>query len=520
MPSLTLDPQDGTEPLVLDWQAGYLVHAAPLGLELAPRTLNTRRRLVADGLDVDSVVVGARDVTVPLHVYGDDRTEYLARRRRLQAIVTASRRRQQPLRIVHAEDDGEVMWLAGYYVGGMEGDSGRAAGNTWSTYATVFRCAEPWWRMAERVDTWSLGEAAGWFPFPPLRLSASTIGGRFALTNIGDVETHARWEVTGPGSRLEVINHDTGQSIAVVTPLGDGERLTIDTRPGQRNVRRRPPMPTGLVEQRRNLHRNPGVEVDPGGWNSNDGTRYTSGLSTTRAKSGAASFTLTRTQTGPSTIAGSLWTHGIKNGGANALPATPGQGYSGSMAVYTDAPGRKVDSCYLVFRDAANASLGSFGLLPANTASHVPLTAGAWTTVTCPPVTAPAGTAAMYLVVTVSATDALAIVPTGEVTFFDEAYLGPAGGYFDGTTAATGPAVTPGTFVYSWAGTAHASESIEQLVVELPDTDPGIDATASVESDPEFWALAPGDNDVEVLLFGAGAASRVQVAYEPLRESV
>lgn len=233
MPSLILDPLDGTPPLALDWQAGYLPLPGPLGLEMAPRALVTNRRLVGDGLDVERVVVGARDVTVPLHVWGEDRADYLAKRRRLQAIIG----RRQPVRLTHVEDDGQELWLAGHYIGGMEGDgSERAGGNTWQNYAAVFRCGNPFWHMPEQVVTWGLATPGSWFPFPPLRLSASTIKGRLTVINPGDVDVLPRWEVTGPGTRLDVIHHDTGRSITLVTNIGDGQVVTIDTRPGFRSV--------------------------------------------------------------------------------------------------------------------------------------------------------------------------------------------------------------------------------------------------------------------------------------------
>lgn len=233
MPRLTLDPLDGTAPLVLDWQAGYLVLPAPLGLEMAPRKLVTRQRVVDDGLDVDGVVVGARDVTVPLHVWGSDRAAFVAKRRRLQQIA-ASRRGVQ---LTHADDDGTVLTLFGHYVGGMEGDGGaKVGGSTWQNYAVVLRCGEPYWREAERTEPWSLAAPASWFPFPPLRLSASAVKGRRTVMNDGDVATYGRWQITGPGSALDLVHHGTGRSISLVTAIGDGQVVTIDTRPGHRSV--------------------------------------------------------------------------------------------------------------------------------------------------------------------------------------------------------------------------------------------------------------------------------------------
>lgn len=235
MPTITLDPLDGTGPLSVRWQANTGAHLMPgaMGLELAPRSLKTRARIVGDGLDIDRVLVGARDITLPLFVQGSDRAAFLVRRRRLQAIMAS----RSGVRVTHVEDDGESMWLQGYYVGGMEGDGGTGRlGPNWSLYAPTLRCGQPFWSMAEQSEPWRLGAAGSWFPFPPLVLRGSIITARRNVVNPGDVDSWPRWTVTGPGDRLDIKHWGTGRLITFNRVIGAGEVVVIDTRPGSRSV--------------------------------------------------------------------------------------------------------------------------------------------------------------------------------------------------------------------------------------------------------------------------------------------
>lgn len=235
MPTVTLDPLDGTAPLSTSWAGASGVYRMPgmLGLEMAPRTLATRARIVGDGVDVDRVVVGPRDLTFPLFVDGADRADYLTKRRRLQSIMAS----RTGVQVTHTEDDGETMWVRGYYVGGMEGDGGTGRqGSTWALYAPVLRCGDPYWHMAEETEPWRLDGTSSWFPFPPLELQGSLILDRRTVVNPGDVDSFPLWRITGPGDSLTINHYDTGRTITYNRPILAGEVVQIDTRPGSRSV--------------------------------------------------------------------------------------------------------------------------------------------------------------------------------------------------------------------------------------------------------------------------------------------
>jgi hypothetical protein len=233
VPTIILDPLTGAEPLSIRWSHGTGVGLMPgaLGLELPPRTLKTRPRIVGDGFDVVRPIVGMREFTFPLYVQGADRADYKAKRRRLQAVVTNRR----GLRVTHIDDDGETMWTHAHYVGGMEGEH-TYDGARDAVYAPMMRCGDPYWHMAERTEPWMGEGGAAWFPFPPLRLRGSILSGRRNVDNPGDVDSWPLWTVTGPGSRLTVVHHDTGQTITYDAPIPAGQTVRIDTRPGSRSV--------------------------------------------------------------------------------------------------------------------------------------------------------------------------------------------------------------------------------------------------------------------------------------------
>jgi Phage tail protein len=240
VPTIILDRLDGSPPLSLRWtgHSGAALRPGAMGLELPPRTVKTRPRVGGDGVDVERVVVGMRELTFPLVVEGGDRAQFRDRRRRVQSYLTGRR----GVRVTHVEDDGEEMWTHGYYVGGMEGEH-VYDGDTIVTYAPVLRCGDPYWHMAEVSEPWRPGGAASWFPFPPLTLTGSILTARRDVTNPGDVDSWPLWTVTGPGDRLDVVHRsidvdgrEIARTIVYDAPIPAGQVVKIDTRPGSRSV--------------------------------------------------------------------------------------------------------------------------------------------------------------------------------------------------------------------------------------------------------------------------------------------
>lgn len=124
------------------------------------------------------------------------------------------------------------------YAGGMELDEGQGVyGAAFQRAVLTFRAVDPYWyATSATVATYTTGEVATFFPFFPLRISASEIFADATVDNGGDVETWPEWIVTGPGSSIVLRNLTTGKLLSIGTTLADGETATVDTAPGAKKV--------------------------------------------------------------------------------------------------------------------------------------------------------------------------------------------------------------------------------------------------------------------------------------------
>jgi hypothetical protein len=173
-------------------------------------------------------------------------------RDRVRALAHAMRPRRGIGRLTAVADDGAERVLPCYYRKGLESGTYhdaryRAALEFWSPH--------PWWRGAPFTWGYGLAAAAPFFPIPPVKLSATTIAGA-ATVDLSDTDapTPPRWTVTGPGSQLILQNtYDAVQPDGTLAPVtvsstltpppgtvlvGDGQTITVDTRPGYQSVTR------------------------------------------------------------------------------------------------------------------------------------------------------------------------------------------------------------------------------------------------------------------------------------------
>jgi hypothetical protein len=102
----------------------------------------------------------------------------------------------------------------------------------------LFRAAYPYWLdAAEQTRAVTQGASVTtWFPFLPLVLGASDAFAAFTITIAGDVESWPIVTVLGPGQQIVARNLTTGYSWTVTTTLAAGSTLTVDTRPGKKQV--------------------------------------------------------------------------------------------------------------------------------------------------------------------------------------------------------------------------------------------------------------------------------------------
>ncbi|SEF34412.1 Phage tail protein [Amycolatopsis pretoriensis] len=130
---------------------------------------------------------------------------------------------------------GDTREIVCRYVGGLGLDE--KVGNTGPQvqFADVkFRAFDPFWRDPSDVVTapYVVGVTPTFFPFFPIRLTASEIAVDTSITNGGDTEAWPVWQITGPGSSIVLRNLTTGKLLQFTSlVLGASEFVTIDTRP-------------------------------------------------------------------------------------------------------------------------------------------------------------------------------------------------------------------------------------------------------------------------------------------------
>jgi len=147
------------------------------------------------------------------------------------------------------------------------------------------------------------------------------------------------------------------------------------------------------------------------------------------------------------------------------IPVTAGEVLSGSIYVRSSVAQRFAAALWFYKADgtntglAPNSAVGAQVVVPANT----------WTRLTVANAVVPTGaTHVMVVASTPNGTGAVPF-PVGATLDGTGAQLEPGatvGPYFDGATPATGDADELGSLAYGWAGTAHASASIEYLRTE------------------------------------------------------
>jgi len=208
------------------------------GLRSPSYSLASARYAGADGDTVDAVTAEPATPTIGLKMFATDEEDL---RYRMRELVRALRPKAGPGTLTVTTPWGESRDLTCYCIGGLEGaeSRGEIMPGRWWRVALKMHAPSPWWEGAERVIDFGLAAPSAFFPIFPLVLSPSTIQGEFTVFLAdSDAPTYPTWTITGPGSQLTLTNLTTGRSIQVNAPLGDGQSMTIDTRPGFQSVTR------------------------------------------------------------------------------------------------------------------------------------------------------------------------------------------------------------------------------------------------------------------------------------------
>ncbi|MEV6419064.1 phage tail domain-containing protein [Streptomyces sp. NPDC051662] len=226
---------------------GILIQPGATGLDMPLYQLFSDESPNLDGSIFRSTRASAREIMIPVFLYGVDRPTVNSLKRKL---FQALNPRNGYCAIRFTEWSGETRQLAAYYKGGMEGAEGDTAGFTWAKYALNFTAMDPYfYPLSPRSIKWSFGtgdpllsDSKNLFP---MEISEGVLGGDgepLIIENPGDVEAWPVWDLRGPIRSFQLTS-SSGATIKA-SPPGDssdlipaGRTLTIDTRPGRKTVR-------------------------------------------------------------------------------------------------------------------------------------------------------------------------------------------------------------------------------------------------------------------------------------------
>lgn len=217
--ALSQNPYVNAMPDMRGW--GYVGTAlAQDKLPFSPGTILRHVQLAPDG----------REIELPLHVSGSTPAEIQQLMDQLyQWFSTANERSRTPGYLQVVRRDGTGRQIAGYYVGGLEGDlADDVAGETWQDVTITLKAPDP-------MPTGLVDVTATY--------TQDDLGDNLIVGNDGDEEAYPIWTIIGPASAitLTLANASPVKTIALTADGGltvaAGETLTIDTRPTELRFR-------------------------------------------------------------------------------------------------------------------------------------------------------------------------------------------------------------------------------------------------------------------------------------------
>lgn len=196
-----------------------------------------------DGAHLNRVRVPSREVFIPIYIEGNDRGDYLTKKRALLSAMNPLGS-FGPGRLFVIEGDSTVRTIDMYYLDGAEGDEGvDSAGFHWCRYGLRFIALDPFFygsTVEARTFRGDVAELKPFFgtPFFGLNLNKTlSFNGTVTLDVHGDVDSWPVWNIVGPLDSVTFINHSLGQSFQFTYPLLAGQVATIDTTPGKKTVK-------------------------------------------------------------------------------------------------------------------------------------------------------------------------------------------------------------------------------------------------------------------------------------------
>lgn len=226
-PRATWIAPDGREFELTRPELGWKLLRGVTGLGAMPVTLVTDK-LARGGVRVRSVRREAREIDLPVRIWGRDHTQFLDRKHRLIDGFTQTDE-LGPGTLVVQRPDGSKRQIRAYYLEGLDDtEDGWIAEN-----AVVTLLAEqPWWLGTDEVaDEVIQRDAGGSYldGYPNVSSSRSTLGG-IEIHNPGELTSYPTWTFTGPASLITVTHEGTGQSFTLDPDFdGGGDLLAGQT---------------------------------------------------------------------------------------------------------------------------------------------------------------------------------------------------------------------------------------------------------------------------------------------------
>ncbi|MEV2277878.1 hypothetical protein AB0I72_20060 [Nocardiopsis sp. NPDC049922] len=229
-----MDPSGQVWPLTDTLRGWFTLADGVSGLGAAPYDLTTDAH-PRGGVRLRHAQPQARTVVWPIHVYGQDHTEFIGRWRALVKAFTDTLRRGPGLLEI-ARPDGTRRRIAVYYSQGFDGQGEQGTGIVSDSAVLSLLCEDPYW-----IDSVPLTEhrehgTGEDFLQPYPSVSSGQVLGSTTLANPGDVVAWPQWTITGPASLVTFTQNDTGESFTVDPAAIGGsllahEQVTVSTDP-------------------------------------------------------------------------------------------------------------------------------------------------------------------------------------------------------------------------------------------------------------------------------------------------
>lgn len=184
------------------------------------------------------VLHGPREFGVVFDLIGTSDSDLRVKLRQMIAKLDPTR---GPGRIRVTSPVGDQREIVCRYSGGgeIEETVGENSGSSWQRMPITFLAHDPYWYdvspTSQQFAVTPL--VASFFPFFPIKLTASELALDTVVDNTGDVETWPVWTIAGPGGVIRLSNLSTGKEMYfAAAALSAGQTITVDTRPGIKSI--------------------------------------------------------------------------------------------------------------------------------------------------------------------------------------------------------------------------------------------------------------------------------------------